>query len=70
MLALTIVPPKSLSSELKVPLQRNFYTIFIVFLKSTAGMMRNDVYSFFMIHISFPIYRTFYILSCDVISVT
>jgi hypothetical protein len=38
MLALTIVPPKPLSSELNVPMQRNFYTIFIVFLKGTGGM--------------------------------
>jgi hypothetical protein len=51
----------------KVPF--NFTSFFIVFLKSTAGVMKNDVYSF-VISLSFSSYRTFYILSCDVTSMS
>jgi hypothetical protein len=40
----------ALPNHLKVPMQRNFYPIFIVFLKSTAGMIKNDVSSFFISH--------------------
>jgi hypothetical protein len=43
----------------------HLYSFFIVFLKRTAGMMKFTVYLYL---ISFPSYRTFYILSCDVIS--
>jgi hypothetical protein len=32
-------------------MQRNFTSFFIVFLKSTAGMMKNDVHSFFISHL-------------------
>ena len=48
-----------------------FASFFIVLLKGTAQMMKNDVYSLFVSHlISFSSYRTFYILSCDVTSLT
>ena len=36
---------------LKVPMQRNFHLIFYFFLKSTAGVMKNDVYSFVISHL-------------------
>ena len=32
-------------------MQRIFHLIFIVFLQSTAGVMKNDVYSFVISHL-------------------
>jgi hypothetical protein len=52
-------------------MKRNFASFFIVLLKDTAQMMKNDLYSLFVSHL-IPKLSHFlrYILSCDLMSLT
>jgi hypothetical protein len=42
---------KDVTICLKYPCNEIFTSFFIVFLKSTAGRMKNDVYNFFISHL-------------------